>query len=40
MGLVDLPGRADEARKKLLSQPGHPKSSKAPPAAPQASGKP
>jgi len=35
-----LQRRADEARKKLESQQGQPQSSNAPPAAPQASGKP
>ena len=36
----DLQRRADEARKKLESQQGQPQSSNAPPASPQASGKP
>jgi len=36
----ELQRRADEARKKLESQQGQPQSSNAPPAAPQASGKP
>jgi invasion protein IalB len=36
----ELQRRADEARKKLESQQGQPQSSNAPPASPQASGKP